>query len=73
MASWLRETVTRLGQAADRVEGTAGAMAEVSSSVSAVTADQVRGIRQATSSMEAIVAQGWPGYTPAPGEKPVYM
>jgi methyl-accepting chemotaxis protein len=57
MAGSLRETVGRVALAADRVEGTAGAMVEVAASVLAVSADQVRGIQQATASMEAINAQ----------------
>jgi methyl-accepting chemotaxis protein len=57
MAAWLRETVSRVARAADRVEATAGTMADVSTSMSSVTADQVRGIREATTSMESIDAQ----------------
>jgi methyl-accepting chemotaxis protein len=57
MAGSLRETVGRVAEAADGVEATVGEMVEVAASVSGVTADQVRGIRQATASMEAIGAQ----------------
>jgi methyl-accepting chemotaxis protein len=54
MAASLRATVGRVAEAADRVEATAGEMASVSESVASVTVDQVRGIQQTTSSMEAI-------------------
>ncbi len=57
MSLSLRETVGRVAEAADRVEATAGEMVEVAASVSGVTADQVRGIRQARGSMEAIGTQ----------------
>jgi len=57
MASALRVTVGRVSEAADRVEATAGEMAGVSEAVSLVTADQVRGIQQTTTSMEAIDRQ----------------
>jgi methyl-accepting chemotaxis protein len=57
MAGSLRATVRRVSEAADRVEATAGEMAGVSGSVGAVTADQVRGIQQTTTSMEAINQQ----------------
>jgi methyl-accepting chemotaxis protein len=57
MAGSLRETVGRVAGAADRVEGTVAEMVEVAASVSGVTADQVRGIRQATGSMEATFEQ----------------
>jgi methyl-accepting chemotaxis protein len=54
MGSSLRATVARVSEAADRVEATAGEMAGVSEAVSSVTADQVRGIQQTTTSMEEI-------------------
>jgi methyl-accepting chemotaxis protein len=57
MASSLRATVGRVSEAADRVEATAGEMAGVSEAVSSVTADQVKGIQQTTTSMEAINRQ----------------
>jgi methyl-accepting chemotaxis protein len=57
MAESLRETVGRVAAAADGVEATVGEMVEVAASVSGVTVDQVRGIRQATASMEAIGGQ----------------
>jgi methyl-accepting chemotaxis protein len=57
MAGSLRATVGRVSEAADRVEGTAVEMAGVSEAVSSVTADQVRGIQQTTTSMEAINRQ----------------
>ncbi|HEY5657873.1 MAG TPA: methyl-accepting chemotaxis protein, partial [Myxococcota bacterium] len=57
MAASLRETVTRVAEAADRVEGTVSELSPVSESVTQVTADQVSGIEQITSSMEEINAQ----------------
>ena len=57
MAGSLRATVQRVSEAADRVEATAGEMAGVSEAVSSVTADQVKGIQQTTTSMEAINRQ----------------
>jgi methyl-accepting chemotaxis protein len=57
MAGALRSTVRRVSQAADRVEATAAEMAGVSEAVSSVTADQVKGIQQTTTSMEAINQQ----------------
>ena len=57
MGSSLRATVARVSEAADRVEATAGEMAGVSEAVSSVTADQVRGIQQTTTSMEEINRQ----------------
>jgi methyl-accepting chemotaxis protein len=57
MALSLRATVGRVAEAADRVDATAGDMASVTDCVVGVTADQERGIEQATASMEAINAQ----------------
>ena len=57
MSHSLRDTVSRVAGAADRVDGTAASMAEVASSVSAVTSDQVAAIRQTASSMEAVNRQ----------------
>jgi methyl-accepting chemotaxis protein len=57
MALSLRTTVSRVAEAADRVEATAGELAPVSESVASVTADQVAGIERAASSMEEINAQ----------------
>jgi methyl-accepting chemotaxis protein len=57
MASSLRNTVSRVTEAADRVEETVGKLSPVSESVAQVTADQVSGIEQVTSSMEEINAQ----------------
>jgi methyl-accepting chemotaxis protein len=57
MSRSLRETVSRVAEAADRVEQTAGELAGVSSEVSGVTASQVEGIGQAKVSMEAIDGQ----------------
>ena len=57
MAQALRSTVGRVAEAADRVEATAAEMASVSKDVAAVTADQVQGIQQTASSMEAINGQ----------------
>jgi len=57
MGASLRSTVGRVAEAADRVEATAAEMADVSGSVASVTADQVSGIQQTRSSMEAINTQ----------------
>jgi methyl-accepting chemotaxis protein len=57
MASSLRNTVSRVTEAADRVEETVDKLSPVSDSVAQVTADQVSGIEQVTSSMEEINAQ----------------
>ena len=57
MALSLRATVSRVAEAADRVEATAGEMASVSESVATVTRDQVRGVSQTMVSMEAINGQ----------------
>ena len=57
MAASLRQTIGQVIEAGDRVEGTASEMASVSEAVSTVTADQVRGIHEATRSMETINAQ----------------
>jgi methyl-accepting chemotaxis protein len=57
MAQALRTTVGRVAEAADRVEATAAEMASVSTDVASVTADQVQGIQQTASSMEAINGQ----------------
>jgi methyl-accepting chemotaxis protein len=57
MSASLRQTVGSVALSADRVEASAGEMVAVAASVSGVTADQVRGIRQARGSMEAIGAQ----------------
>ncbi len=57
MGQSLRATVGQAAQAADRVEATAAEMGAISESVTAVTADQVRGLTQATSSMDTIDAQ----------------
>jgi methyl-accepting chemotaxis protein len=54
MSGALRATVARVAAAADRVDATAAEMLEVSESVTSVTVDQVQGIQQTTSSMEAI-------------------
>jgi methyl-accepting chemotaxis protein len=57
MAGSLRETIGSVAEAADRVDSTATAMAEVSSNVFSVTADQVAGIQHTSRSMETISAQ----------------
>jgi methyl-accepting chemotaxis protein len=57
MASSLRKTVSRVAEAADRIEATATETAAVSESVASVTGDQVTGIQQASTSMEAINVQ----------------
>jgi methyl-accepting chemotaxis protein len=57
MVTSLRTTVSRVAEAADRIEATATETAAVSESVAAVTIDQVNGIQQASISMEAINVQ----------------
>jgi methyl-accepting chemotaxis protein len=54
MASSLRGTVARVAGAADRMQSAAGDIASASQSVAQVTASQVRGIAQATTSMGEI-------------------
>jgi methyl-accepting chemotaxis protein len=53
----LRWTLGRVAQAADRVEATAREMEPLGEGVAGVTADQVRGIQQATVSMDGIHGQ----------------
>ncbi len=53
----LRDTVHRLTEAAENVEGAAGEIASAAESVAGVTADQVRGIQQVTVSMDNIKSQ----------------
>lgn len=53
----LRDTVQRLTDAAENVEGAAGEIAAAAESVAGVTADQVRGIQQVTVSMDNIKGQ----------------
>jgi methyl-accepting chemotaxis protein len=57
MALGLRDTVGRVAGAADRVEAAATEIAAVTESLAGVTVDQVRGIQQATVSMESINVQ----------------
>jgi methyl-accepting chemotaxis protein len=57
MAKSIRDTISQVSSAADRVEANAGEIALVSESVAAVTVDQVSGIRQVSASMEAINRQ----------------
>jgi len=57
MGASLRETVLRVSEAADRVEGTARELSRVSGDVSSVTESQVSGIAQASHSMESINLQ----------------
>jgi len=57
MAMGLRDTVGRVAGAADRVEAAASEIAAVTESLAGVTVDQVRGIQQATVSMESINVQ----------------
>jgi methyl-accepting chemotaxis protein len=57
MGRFLRVTVRRVAEAADRFEHTAGELASVSQNVAAVTEDQVAGTRQAAASMESINEQ----------------
>jgi methyl-accepting chemotaxis protein len=57
MGGALRATVGRVALAADRVEGTAGQIAQVSESVAAASADQVRRLQRANDLMLAISGQ----------------
>jgi len=57
MATGLRDTIGRVAGATDRVESAAGEIAAVTQSLAGVTVDQVRGIQQATVSMESINVQ----------------
>ena len=57
MGRSLRDTVSRVTEAADRVEGTAGEMVSVAGNVSSVSSDQVHNISQTRSTMEAINQQ----------------
>jgi methyl-accepting chemotaxis protein len=54
MTESLRSTLSRVSEAADLVETTVGEIAAISGDVAAVTVDQVSGIQQVSSSMEAI-------------------
>ncbi len=54
MAGALRATMRSVAQSADRVDETLAEIASVSEGLASVTADQVRGIQQATESMEQI-------------------
>jgi methyl-accepting chemotaxis protein len=57
MASGLRSTVSRVSEAADRVEGAAVELSPMSEAVSSVTEAQVRAMGEAASSMEEIASQ----------------
>ncbi|MHC4993183.1 MAG: methyl-accepting chemotaxis protein, partial [Planctomycetota bacterium] len=57
MASGLRSTVSRVAEAADRVESAAVELSPVSEGVSSVTEAQVRAMDEAASSMEEIASQ----------------
>ncbi len=57
MGGSLRATVTRVAQAADRVDAAAGEIAAVSQSVAVASADQVRRIQQANELMVQIKEQ----------------
>jgi methyl-accepting chemotaxis protein len=57
MVGGLRETIGRVTGATDRVEAAATEIAAVTESLAGVTVDQVRGIQQATVSMESINVQ----------------
>jgi methyl-accepting chemotaxis protein len=57
MSGSLRETVSSVAGAADRVDATAAGMAEVATSVAGVTAEQMATIRQTASSMEVVNQQ----------------
>jgi methyl-accepting chemotaxis protein len=57
MSGGLRATIGRVADATDRVEAAAGEISAVTESLAGVTVDQVRGIQQATVSMESINVQ----------------
>ena len=57
MASGLRATVSRVAEAADRVESAAVELSPISEGVSSVTEAQVRSMSEAASSMEEIASQ----------------
>jgi HAMP domain-containing protein len=57
MAQSLQATVSRVAEAADRVETTAGELSPVSASVARVSSDQFVGIEQATARMEVLSTQ----------------
>jgi methyl-accepting chemotaxis protein len=57
MASGLRSTVSRVAEAADRVESAAAELSPISEGVSSVTEAQVRSMDEAASSMEEIATQ----------------
>jgi methyl-accepting chemotaxis protein len=57
MTDSLRATVSRVAEAAERVDVEAAAIAKVGSNVASATGDQVEGIKQASGSMAAINAQ----------------
>jgi methyl-accepting chemotaxis protein len=57
MAQSLQATVSRVAEAADRVEATAGELSPVSASVARVSSDQFVGIEQATARMEVLSTQ----------------
>jgi methyl-accepting chemotaxis protein len=57
MRQSLRETVRRVAEGADRVEGSTGSIASVGSSVAEAAADQERGIAQVRESTDAIREQ----------------
>ena len=57
MGESLRQTVSRVAEAAERVESVAGELSPVSASVASVTAAQVEAMERAASAMEAIDGQ----------------
>ena len=57
MVGGLRDTIGRVAGATDRVEAAASEITAVTESLAGVTVDQVRGIQQATMSMESINVQ----------------
>jgi methyl-accepting chemotaxis protein len=57
MTGGLRATIRRMAETADRVEAAAEEIDQVSDSVAAVTADQVRGLQEASLSVESLAVQ----------------
>ncbi len=57
MAESLQGTVQQVAEAADRVESTAGVMAQVSADLRQVSLDQVQGVQKASAAVEGIAQQ----------------
>jgi methyl-accepting chemotaxis protein len=57
MTEFLQRTVAQVAEAADRVESTAGVMAQVSKDLRNVSGDQVLGVAKAKSAVEGIALQ----------------